>query len=179
VKKIHAWLKSVESNGYNQYKQTYFVLFFVPCILLMLIKDQQMHQLSFNIIISFSLLHVSALKMPSSGFLLKTSWDICPVVVEIYPMDGWYMLCVMSWYIVVYHDITHNIYQASSGLISTTTAHISQKVVNKFPEDGILNSETCKSEKIIILNDNWWICWSFININRETYIYINISPKSF
>jgi hypothetical protein len=54
----------------------------------MLIENQQMHQLSFNIILSFSLLHVSAFRMPSSGCLLRPFWDICPVVVEIYPMVG-------------------------------------------------------------------------------------------
>jgi hypothetical protein len=33
--------------------------------------------------------------------------------------------------------------------------HISQKALNKIPEDGILNAETCRSEKDrIILNDN-------------------------
>jgi hypothetical protein len=54
----------------------------------MLIKDQQMHQLSFNAILSSSLLHVSATKMPSSGSLLRTFGNICPVVVEIYLMVG-------------------------------------------------------------------------------------------
>jgi hypothetical protein len=38
--------------------------------------------------------------MPSSGNLLRAFWDICPVAVEIYPMDGWRtsMLCLVSWY---------------------------------------------------------------------------------
>jgi hypothetical protein len=39
--------------------------------------------------------------------------------------------------------------------MSTTTGHISQKAFNKLPEDGILNPETCRSEKDrIILNDS-------------------------
>jgi hypothetical protein len=46
----------------------YFV--FVSCILLMLIKNQQMHQLAFNIIL-FSILRVSAFKMSYSGSLLE------------------------------------------------------------------------------------------------------------
>jgi hypothetical protein len=46
--------------------------------------------------------------------------------------------------VIQYNSIFFHSYVHRS---STTTGHISQKGLNKLPEDGILNAETCKSEK--------------------------------
>jgi hypothetical protein len=57
-------------------------------------------------------------------------------------------------YIVLCISRHQRLHQPSIGWISTTTGQIPQKVLNKLPEDGVLNAKTCRSGKRIILNDN-------------------------
>jgi hypothetical protein len=107
--------------------------------------------IQYNSFYLFSLLNVSAFKLPSSGSLLRAFWDISPVDVEIYPMDGYvcYVWC-------------RDIQRINYWVELPTTEDISQKARNKLPEDGNLNAKTFRSKKKterIILNDNWCICW--------------------
>jgi hypothetical protein len=86
----HIYIQALHFNSFFSY--------FVFCTVHFVnVNKRPTNQLSFNNILSFSLLHVSAFKMPSSGSLLRAFWDMCPVV-EIRCVVDVRMLYLVSWY---------------------------------------------------------------------------------